>query len=170
MPHPLAAELGWPRAGVALGLGLCIDLATHQAAQAAVQTGGVITDMPPVAGALGGLVGALVHIMAALLVSAPGRPQPQPRRHPAGGPVRDRGGLHHGGVLGLSTAAALPFVPTTSTPLAGFGIGVFAWAMAPGVIAGMRPRRLAQAVARAALGRLSTWLSEPGDGNEGTST
>ena len=148
---------------IALASGGALDAFSHGPAWAEAQTvAGPLTDIASVAGALGGLVAAMVHFAGIALVP------------PTEGRARNLGralveslfsvvvGSIVGNYLAAPLAAGLPWVPASSAPVVAFGLGVFAWQTAPGVIGGVKLAASRQRVARALLGVLSRW-AEPGD-------
>lgn len=161
MPASSRGRTRLAETGVALGIGLCVHLMLYSGAQAASLTSSAFTDLPAVAGALGGLVGALVHIGGVLAVP----PVEGRSRNMAVTLLEAVFSVVVGGITAeygaVPLAGVLPFVPESSAPVAGFGIGVFAWAAAPGVIGGMRLAASPKRVARAVAANLSKWLAEP---------
>lgn len=163
MPASSRGRTRLTETGVALGIGLVVDLIVYSTAQAnAVTLAANLGDISSVSGALGGLVAAMVHFAAVALV-----PPSEGRTRNAGrAAVEGLFSIIVGAIvsnyLAVPMAAGLPFVPVTSAPVVGFGLGVFAWQTAPGVIGGAKMAASPKRVARALLGALSKWAG-PGD-------
>lgn len=149
--------------GAALCIGFGGDLVAYSTAQAnPVAVAAHMSELTSVSGALGGLVAAMVHFGAVALVP----PSRDRTRDASQALVEGLFSILVGAIvahyLAAPLAAGLPFVPVSSSPVVGFGLGVFAWQTAPAVIGGVRLAVSPKRVARALLQALSKWAG-PGE-------
>lgn len=144
---------------IALAIGMIATSAHAETTIAKV----VLSDMAAVAGGAGGLVAALVHFSAIALVP----PVEGRSRNTAQAAVEGVFSVVVGSIVGhylaVPVAGIMPWVPLTSGPPVAFGLGVFAWQAAPGVIGGVKLATSPKRVARAVLGRLTTWAKSSDD-------
>jgi hypothetical protein len=165
MPASSQGRTRLTETAVALLIGFAVSLSFYSTASAsAVTIAANVADLTSVSGALGGFVAALVHFAGMALTP----PAVGSGRNTVRALVEGSFSVLVGGIvahyLAVPVAAGLPWVPVTSAPVAGFGIGVFAWQAAPGVIGGVKLFATPKNIAR----EIGAWLvrksGPPGDG------
>ena len=134
----------------ALLIGAVLNALVVTVAHAQPLTIGQLADLSAVSGAAGGFVAALVHFSAIALTP----PVEGQSRNVVAALTEGVFSVVVGGIaahyLALPLATGLPWVPPSSAPVVGFGIGGFAWQTAPSFLAGVKlaasPRRIARAI------------------------